>query len=635
MKNPRPKKFEDYLVDTGVITQEQLYNTLESQKSASKKTSANPECLTASNIYELLSKKTKHMGLKQFKKLGDILIESGIITKEQLENALKLQMEKKQKIGRLVIELGYASEEQIYSALSKKLNIPVISCSDIIISEDIKKLLPKDMAEKNNVFPMAVNDGTLILAMADPLDYEAISDITFKTRLKVAPVISHDWAVKKAIENNYYDDEKYGFLASDIDVNKDIEFTEESEEESSINFEVLYSNSNAPTIVKLVATLIAEAVKLKASDLHIEPRHKYVQVRFRLDGDMQNILKYEKKMHDSVVSRIKIISKLDITNRRLPQDGGAHVSYNNKEVDLRISTLPSIHGEKIVIRLLDQSRGLLPLSEVGISEDIEQSLVDIFKRPQGMFLVTGPTGSGKTTTLYACLNQLRSDTRNVITIEDPVEYKLDGITQIQISEAVGRTFASVLRSSLRQDPDVIMVGEIRDQETAEIAVKGALTGHMVLSTLHTNNTIATITRLADIGIPNYLLSSALSGVVAQRLVRKLCNHCKFEVEIDETVKEFMETYGLAKITKQYTGKGCKLCRDTGYSGRIAVFEYLPLSSSLKKVISHNFEEHDLFTAAKNENFTLLFEDAWNKVRHGITSVDEVIAKIPMDFIGKA
>jgi type II secretory ATPase GspE/PulE/Tfp pilus assembly ATPase PilB-like protein len=376
--------------------------------------------------------------------------------------------------------------------------------------------------------------------------------------------------------------------------------------------------------------IIAEAVKAKTSDIHIEPQERYVKVRFRIDGELRNIFKYDKNIHESVVSRIKIISSLDITNRRLPQDGSAHASFHGKEIDLRISTIPSLYGEKIVIRLLDQSVGLIPLEDLAMPEYIKNSIIEIFKRPQGMLIVTGPTGSGKTTTLYACLNQLRSDSKNIVTIEDPVEYKLDGITQIPVNESIGRTFASVLRSILRQDPDVIKVGEIRDAETAEIAIKASLTGHLVLTTLHTNSTIATITRLINIGIQPYLISSAVSAILAQRLVRRICIHCRTESEITEDILSFIESHNLPAIKKHYHGTGCQKCSNTGYSGRIAVYEYLLISPALRKLLAHDTGESSLLIAAKKEGFASLFEDAWNKVKDGITTVEEVIAKVPVD-----
>jgi len=566
------------------------------------------------------------------KKLGEILIETGLITEDQLNQALTAQKTKKQKIGKTLIELGFVTKDQIAEALAEKLNLQIINCADHKIPDEIKKIIPKDFAKENLVFPVGRKNNTLILAMADPLDYKTIDTISFKENIRVLPAISYDWAILKAIEDNYAEDKNvFDVFTANITADKEIQFIEEKEVDiADANIEVLYSKSKVPHIVKFVAMVIVEAAKKRASDIHIEPQEKYAQVRFRIDGEMRNIFKYDKNIHDSVVSRIKIISSLDITNRRLPQDGNAHVSFHGSKIDLRISTLPSLYGEKIVIRLLDQSIGIIPLEDLAMPEHIKNSIIEIFNKPQGMFIVTGPTGSGKTTTLYACLNQLRSETRNVVTIEDPVEYKLEGITQVQVNAAVGRTFASVLRSVLRQDPDVIKIGEIRDLETAEIAIKASLTGHLVLTTLHTNSTIATITRLINLGIQPYLISSAVSAILAQRLVRRICVHCRVESEITEEILSFIEKHNLPTIEKHYHGTSCKKCFNTGYLGRLAVYEYLPMSPALRKLLTNGTSESSLLMAAKNEGVTFLFEDAWNKVKNGITTIEEVIAKVPVD-----
>ncbi len=572
------------------------------------------------------------------KKLGEVLIESGLISEEQLQKALSIQKEKKQKLGTVLIHEGFVTKEQITEALSTKLKIPVILCHEMHIDDSLKKIVSKEAALENLIFPVELKNNVLTLAMADPLDYKTIDNIAFKNNIRVKEVISYDWSIKKAIEENYEERLEEVFdqfsAAVDANVDKEVEFMEEKdEEEIGGTIESLYSKSNFPPVVKLVAMLIADATSKRSSDIHIEPRDKFVQVRFRIDGEMRNVLRYEKTLHESVVSRIKIISNLDITNRRLPQDGGAQVAFKGKVVDLRISTVPTVYGEKVVIRLLDQSANLIPIEELGMPEQTMERLIEVFKRPQGMLLVTGPTGSGKTTTLYASINQLRSDTKNMITIEDPVEYKLPGITQIPVKESIGRTFAAILRSVLRQDPDVVMVGEIRDFETAEIAVKAALTGHLVLSTLHTNNTIATISRLLDIGIAPYLLSSALSAVIAQRLVRRLCNYCKEEQPMsDENIELLKNAYNICSdIKKLYVPKGCPKCTNTGYLGRVAVYEFLPISTRIKKLISRNAADNDIFEAAEAEGVSFLFNEALSKVRSGVTSLDEVIAKIPMDY----
>ncbi|MCX7913867.1 MAG: ATPase, T2SS/T4P/T4SS family [Thermodesulfovibrionales bacterium] len=495
MQTKNLEKVGEYFLRKNKITQEQLEHALSVAKE--KKIKIGESLLelgyiTNKDLTEMLLDRLKPQELGKRRKLGEILLSAGKITEEQLKHALEIQQVKKQRIGEILISLGYVTREQITEALAEKLQLDIVTCSDYTIDDELKRLVPKEMAKKHSVFPLGKKNGALILAMADPLNLNAINEITFSTRHKIIPVISYDWSIELAIEGNYgislesedtsEEHISFGALQAEIYDHKDFDIKEYKGDDTSINVETLYMQSNAPKIVKLVAMLLADANKKRASDIHIEPRAKYVQVRFRIDGELQNIFKYPKELHDAVVSRIKIISKLDITNRRTSQDGGATVISRGKTIDLRISTLPIVYGEKVVIRLLDQSRGIVPLEKLAMPDYIEKAIIEMFKRPQGMFFVTGPTGSGKTTTLYACLNHLRSETRNVISIENPVEYKLEGISQSQVDEAVGRTFASILRSVLRQDPDIIMVGEVRDLETAEIAIKGALTGLLLLST---------------------------------------------------------------------------------------------------------------------------------------------------------
>lgn len=632
------RKIGAYLSEQGGITSEQLNHALKVSKERKQRLGASLielGYITLGQLASSLSLQTKDSG-GQRKRIGDILIESNLITKEQLLQALTAQKEKKQKLGETLIGLGYVKRDQVTEALAEKLHLPLVSHTEYTLTDELKAIIPKEFAQKNLVIPVEKVQDQLILAMADPLDYGVIDEITFKSKLKVLPVISYDWSIKKAIEESYADAEKDESLmmsfAESVTADKDIQFKEEkSADEISINVEALQSKSKAPTVVKLVASIVAEASKLKVSDIHIEPREKYAQVRFRIDGEMRNMIRYPRDLHDSVVSRIKITSKLDITNRRTPQDGGSRVILHDKEIDLRISTLPAIHGEKVVIRLLDHSAGIVPIVDLGMPEKVVTAVSAVFKRPQGMLIVTGPTGSGKTTTLYSCLNQLKSDTKNVITIEDPVEYKLEDITQVQVNEAVGRTFVSVLRSVLRQDPDVVMVGEVRDLQTAEIAVKAALTGHLVLTTLHTNSTVATITRLIDIGIPTYLVNSAVSGIIAQRLIRRICVYCRVKEPVNDAVAETIEALGLPMIKEHYYGKGCQKCSNMGYAGRIAVYEFLGMSPEFRKTLARTTDENELIVAAKQSGVDFLIEDAWAKVANGITTIDEVLAKIPVEY----
>ncbi len=634
----------EYFLNRNIISQQQLDHALLIAKEKQQKVGEvllELGYITNKDLMTMLLYRLRPHELGKRRKVGEILVSSGVITEEQLQHALEVQQLKKQRIGEILVNLGYVTKEQITEALANKLNIDIVICSDYTIDDEIKKLIPKEMAKKHNIFPLGKKDSSIIIAMADPLNLNAINEIAFSTRMKVIPVISYDWSIEMAIEENYQDtagsestheEVMFGDLQAELDEDRDINIKQQQlDQYGTINVEALYLQSNAPKIVKLVAMLITDAAKKRGSDIHIEPRAKYVQVRFRIDGELQNIFKYQKELHEAVVSRIKIISKLDITNRRTSQDGAATVIMGGKVIDLRISTLPIVYGEKVVLRLLDQSRGIVPLDKLAMPDYIEKAIIEMFKRPQGMFIVTGPTGSGKTTTLYACLNHLRSDTRNVVSIEDPVEYKLEGISQSAVDEAVGRTFASILRSVLRQDPDIIMVGEIRDLETAEIAIKGALTGHLVLTTLHTNNTVASITRMIDIGIPPYLVASAVSGILSQRLVRKICEYCKVEVEASDDIKSSLEGFGIEKIEKFYRGSGCPKCLNTGYLERTAVYEYLNMTKNLKIALSKTTDEQELLMTARKEGLKFIYEDALNKVEKGITTVEEVISKVPFDY----
>lgn len=568
------------------------------------------------------------------KKLGEILTEGGLITEEQLNNALLLQTGKNKRLGKVLVELGYVDAEQIAETISKQLSVPLVNCDNYSPSKKMIPLVPRETAERKLICPLEINDKTLMVAMADPLDFRTIDDLSFKTGLKIVPAVASESNILNTIERIYGASDITWDVLNEIPTYDEVEFVKEEvkkDEKQGISFNSLFKDSEAPPIVKLVTMLIADAVNFNASDIHIEPREKIVQVRYRIDGELRNILNFPSRIRDSVISRIKIIANMDITNRRFPQDGRSALRLKDKTVDLRISTLPSIYGETIVLRLLDPTTGLIPLSRLGISEKIVKPLIEIINQPQGMLLITGPTGSGKTTTLYSVLQQLRTETKNIITVEDPVEYKLAEITQVGMNEAIGFTFASALRSILRQDPDIIMVGEIRDLETAEIGARSALTGHLVLSTLHTNDTVSTITRLIDIGLESFLVTSAVSGVLAQRLIRKICTNCKTEIAPPGDIHGI----ALPPLKSNYKGAGCNKCNYTGFSGRVGVYELLKMNPELKRLISRKFTEDDLWDCAREGGTQTLFEDAWSKVEEGLTTVEEVIFKIPSNqFIHK-
>jgi len=564
------------------------------------------------------------------KKIGEVLMEAGLISPSQLENALILQTTKDKPLGKILIELGYINEDQAAEAISKQLAIRLVDCTAYEPSKEVLSLIPKEIAEQKVVLPIELAGKKLVVAMAYPLDWQTVDDIAFITGRRIEVVVASENSIRNAVEKYYTSPENLLDLIREIPIREKVEFFrgEESEkvEEEKINVQTVDKLSDAPLIVKLVTMILVDAAKARASDIHIEPGEKDIQVRYRIDGELKNMLKYPSHIHEFVVTRIKIISDLDITNKRLPQDGRTLLRLEEKEIDIRISTLPSVYGEKVVLRLLDHTTGLVPLSKLGIPDQTLKTLLSLISHPQGMILVTGPTGSGKTTTLYAILQQLQSETKNIVTIEDPVEYRVHGTTQVGINEAIGLTFPTVLRHVLRQDPDTILVGEIRDLETAEIATRAALTGHLVLSTVHTNNTIATITRLIDIGLEPYLIASSITGILAQRLVRRICEDCKVETQSPETVLELE----VAKIKKFYKGRGCRECRYTGFRGRVGVYEFLILNAELKRLIAHGCSEEELWNAARSAGMVTLFEDAWEKIAEGITTIDEIISKIPFE-----
>ena len=566
---------------------------------------------------------------KLHKRISDILMEAGLITQQQLDQALLLQKNRNKRLGKILVELGYATERQIAEALATQLTLPLVDCDQYAIKDEVKALVPQEMAEKKMVMPLEIQGKTLLLAMADPLDWETIGEINFMTGMHVAHVIACESNLQGAIEKHYGAEEKVWNLLENIPGFEDVEFKKETAEEE-VSIQSLYLNSETPAIIKLVTMVIVDAVKSRASDIHIEPREKNVLIRYRVDGELRDILKIPKNIQNAVTSRVKIISNLDITNRRLPQDGNSYLKFENREIDMRVSTLPSVFGEKIVIRILNRNTGLIPMAQLGIADPILNSIIEIFSQPQGMLLVTGPTGGGKTTTLYAWLNQLRSETDNIVTVENPVEYKFEEITQVPVNEAVGLTFSTALRSILRQDPDIIMVGEVRDQETAEIAIRAALTGHLVLSTVHTNDTISTVVRLVDIGIPSFLVGSAVSGVLAQRLVRRICEKCKTE----EPAPRLPFHRDLPPLQHYYRGKGCPHCYYTGYYGQIGIFEFLKIDTKMRRLIAKSAYEDELWEAARETGMKTLFEDGLDKVREGITTMEEILAKIPEQQIGK-
>ena len=548
-------------------------------------------------------------------RLGDILLDSGKITREQLEIAInKHNSIKNKKLGEILIELGYVSEEDILDLLKKQLDIPIVDLSHYYIDPKIIALVPESIARKYNLIPIDIEDGELLVAMSDPLNIFAIDDVKLITGMKVKIALSSSYSITRTI-NKYYTKEgtkkvieefEENFIASNID---DLDEKE-------------LSDVNSVPVVKLVNSIIGQAVIMKASDIHIEPFDDNIRVRFRLDGDLQEVMRFSKKSHLAIVTRIKIMGRMNIAERRLPQDGRVEMEIEDKIIDMRISSLPTVYGEKIVIRLLDRDNFLYQKEDLGFSNENLRLFNTIIRQPYGIILVTGPTGSGKTTTLYTILKELNKEEKNIITVEDPVEYKLHGINQVQVNTKAGLTFANGLRSILRQDPDIIMVGEIRDSETAEIAVRASITGHLVLSTLHTNDTASTVVRLIDMGIEPYLVSSSVIGIISQRLVKVLCNSCKTSYIASEKEKRIMGIKEQKHI-KLYKANSCNNCIK-GYRGRMAVHEVLFIDETIRKLIDNKSSTDEIKNTAIKNGMATLYENAVNLALKGITSLEEVL-----------
>jgi type IV pilus assembly protein PilB len=562
------------------------------------------------------------------KKLGQILVEAGLISEDQLAQALEEQKEKKGKLGKIIIEKEWAKDEDICRALSKQLNIPYVKLKELEFSKEVIETVPRKQAHRKFLFPYKKTGRRLRLAMANPLDYTTIDEIKFKTGLDVSVAVATEEDIRQAIDHNYPDEFDLDLFATMVP-SEEVEVLAEERDENEYDVDELIRQSEIAPIVRLTNAILADAIKLQASDIHIEPQEKEVTVRYRIDGMMKNIFKVGLPALAPLVSRIKIIGDMDIAMKRRPQDGRTKLKVGKNQYDMRISTLPTIFGEKVVIRVLDQSKAFIDLAELGFSQDDLKALNAILTRPQGIVLVTGPTGSGKSTTLYASLNRLKSEVINIVTVEDPVEYQLPGISQVQVNERAGITFASGLRSILRQDPNVVMVGEIRDAETAKIAFQAANTGHLVLTTLHTNDASAAVTRLVDLGVDPYVIASSLLCVLAQRLVRKNCPHCTVVEKVNKTVVSRLEISGDSKtLEKIKKGQGCEACQFSGYLGRLGIYEMLMVDNDLRKLIVQGASDTEIAEDARERGIKDLFGDCRDKLFQGVTSVEELMRVAP-------
>ena len=561
------------------------------------------------------------------RRLGDLLVADGLLSAEQLKKALAEQKGSPEKIGSVLVRLNFVNEDQLIGFLSRQYGVPSITLAQLDIDSDVLKLVPNPIARKYEVIPVRKMGNSLALAMADPTNVFALDDISFMTNLQVLPLVASQTAIKKAIDRNYESKtEAISSVLSDMQTDLgNVEVVEDGEEGAKVDvFELKESADEAP-VVKLVNMVLVDAIQKGASDIHFESYEKIFRIRFRMDGVLHEMLAPPKRLESAILSRLKIMSNLDIAERRMPQDGRIKLRYNTREIDFRVSTLPTIFGEKAVLRILDKDALKLDMTQLGFDEWSLEKFSAAIHQPYGMVLITGPTGSGKTTTLYSAIHTINSPDVNIMTAEDPVEYNLKGVNQVQVNEGVGRTFAAALRSFLRQDPDVILVGETRDLETAQISIRAALTGHLVFSTLHTNDCPSTIARLLDMGIPPFLVASSLLLVLAQRLGRKVCRACREPYDADE---ESLVPYGHVPSGKGkvqfYKGKGCATCNFTGMKGRIAIYEVMPVGEELRDAILKNASTADLRSIAQSQGMRSLRQAGLMKIIEGTTTVEEVL-----------
>ncbi|HSU13496.1 type IV-A pilus assembly ATPase PilB [Longimicrobium sp.] len=557
-------------------------------------------------------------------RIGDQLVHEQLISRDQLQKALDDSRANGTRIGFSLVKLGFLGESDLVRALARQHRVPAVDLERVRLDPRILKLIPAEFAVKHQVLPLRRVGRTLTVAMSNPTDLGVIDDLKFLTRLDIEPVIAGDFTLKKIVEREYESaDEKINELLKQFDDEGEVERVEEEQEEVSVAS--LQAAVEEAPVVKLINGILTDAVHRGASDIHFECYEKDIRVRYRIDGVLQEIMRPPIKMRAALISRFKILSDLNIAERRVPQDGRLKLRFGKRVIDFRVSTLPTLFGEKIVLRILDKGNLTLDLEKFGMEPKAEQDFMKAIMNPYGMVLVTGPTGSGKTTTLYSALSKINTNEVNIMTAEDPVEYNLHGINQVQVRTDIGMTFAAALKAFLRQDPNIIMVGEVRDLETGSIAIKAALTGHLVLSTLHTNDAPSTITRMVDMGIEPFNVASAVNLITAQRLVRRICSNCKEPATYPE---EYLRAGGISDDDMQnttfYRGKGCDNCGGSGYRGRQGLYEVMAMSPTLRRMILQNASTAELQAQAVAEGMLTLRMDGMLKVRKGITTLEEVI-----------
>ncbi|MBI4259535.1 MAG: Flp pilus assembly complex ATPase component TadA [Actinobacteria bacterium] len=552
---------------------------------------------------------------KKTKQLGQILVEAELITHDQLQHALEEQQRTPKSLGRILIDLGLIREVDLVRALAEQVGLEFVDLSEYPIDAVATTMIPESVARRYRALPVAVQDGKLVVAMSDPANVYALDDIRTITGRDVVPVVATAGDVDQAIR-------KY----STIDGSVEQLATEAASQAGDLDVEAPDAAVEDAPIVKLVTLLLTQAVGDRASDVHIEPSERDVRIRFRVDGVLHEVMRSPKNIQAGLVSRLKVMADINIAEKRVPQDGRVSLRVGGKNLDLRVATLPTVYGEKVVIRILDKSAVLLKLEDLGFLDDSYKKFELSFRKPYGMIMVTGPTGSGKSTSLYATLNILNVADRNIITVEDPVEYRLAGANQVQVNNKAGLTFASALRSILRADPDIILIGEVRDRETAMIAVESALTGHMVLTSLHTNDAPSAITRLTEMGVETYLVASALDCVVAQRLARQLCDHCKeaYVPDQHDLAEAGFPEFQWQEILQLYRPVGCTRCAKTGYRGRIGLFEVMPVTEEIERLTVDRASSERIRQTAIEQSMLTLRQDGLEKARRGLTSIEEVL-----------
>jgi len=554
--------------------------------------------------------------------LSDILHKKGLISEKDIDRIIKMQKDTGKDLQKIIIELNILKKDEMMIALAEEIGVKYVNLSDIDTDPVIVVLIPEEMARRHQLIAIDKGENKLTVAMANPLDVFAYDEIKIRLGYNLEAVLSYGEDINKALDEVFGVSDEWDQV---IDKFENLTVTVLKEEEREAELSAVAAGEEAP-IISLVNLMILRAVKENASDIHIESfGDETLQVRYRIDGILHDIMSLPRQLRLAVISRIKIMSDLDIAERRLPQDGRIQVNVGGRTINIRVSILPTVNGEGAVLRILDPTSILLELNSLGFSQDILPKFTSLIKKPNGIILVTGPTGSGKSTTLYTTLNILNSTEKKIMTIEDPVEYRLKGINQVQAKPKIGLTFAAGLRSFLRQDPDIMLVGEIRDKETAEVAVQAALTGHLVLSTLHTNDAPSSVIRLIDMGIEPFLISSSVIGVIAQRLVRRICPRCKKEAKLTSDLAKILEEYNMdSKKIILNKGEGCPYCKETGYKGRIAIFELMIITDTIRDLISSNITSGKLRETAIKEGMCQLKEDGLKKVCEGVTTIDEVL-----------